>query len=470
MKKLIAAILFIIAFQLCYSQYASQNINLLAIWSNPTITAEPTYGIKYNGIWGWYDEKKNKEYGIIGGSDGVYFVDITVPTSPVLCDFVPGRRDSCIWRELKTYKNYCYMVSDDKAPNSFQIVDLSYLPDSVHVVYDKNNLIERVHALWQDGNKLYCSSPKGPSIQNAQMCVLSLKNPANPVLLRKLSDDNPPIQDGVHDMYVRNDTVFASHGYAGLFIYKFDTVQNKFSLKGSLTSYQNQGYNHSSVMTKNAKTLFFLDEVPVNLPCKSLDISNFSNLTVLQQFTSSAGTIATPHNPFINNNNDRLVVAYYQDGVQIFDISNPSNVKRTGYFDTNPNDGAGLPKPDYSGCWGAYIYFPSGVIIASDMQRGMFILDATAALTHTGYIASKNNHFKIYPNPTADVLQITVDIPSYDKTTVQIKDISGRIVLEKHFDNFASNISIDISEFESGTYLVSFITNKDVFTEMVVKK
>ncbi|MBK7966851.1 MAG: hypothetical protein IPK10_17395 [Bacteroidetes bacterium] len=134
--------------------YDSQNINLLSVWDDTSVPPEPTYSIRYNGIWGW-DDGMGHEYAIIGATTGVYFIDITNPTAPMEVDFVAGRRNGCIWREIKTYRHYAYLVSDDASPNSFQIVDLQYLPDSVSVVHDGTSIFERAHTIFVDGNKLY---------------------------------------------------------------------------------------------------------------------------------------------------------------------------------------------------------------------------------------------------------------------------------------------------------------------------
>src|SRR3990170_3423115 len=81
----------------CSAQYSSQNITLLSQWDTATTVSEPYYAIRYNSVWGWADPQDNKEYAIIGSTDGTYFIDITIPTAPVVRDYVAGRRDSCIW-------------------------------------------------------------------------------------------------------------------------------------------------------------------------------------------------------------------------------------------------------------------------------------------------------------------------------------------------------------------------------------
>jgi hypothetical protein len=39
--------------------------------------------------------------------------------------------------------------------------------------------------------------------------------------------------------------------------------------------------------------------------------------------------------------------------------------------------------PEYEGAWSNWCYFPSGTIIVSDINRGLFVFDATEAMTRT---------------------------------------------------------------------------------------
>lgn len=460
----------------CYGQYPSQNITLLSQWDNPATVSEPYYDIRYNSVWGWVDPQDNKEYAIIGSTDGTYFIDVTVPTSPVVRDYVAGRRDSCIWREYKTYQNYLYAVSDDGAPNSLQIINMSYLPDSVHVEYDQNTLVSRSHSIFIDEanaimylNSVYLPANGGHS----NMAVFSLANPVNPVLLRRLEQDYPS-NDNVHDSYVRNDTCYASSSYGGLIIYKLNP-SNTFTQIGSLSNYEPGGaYNHNSALTADSKTLIFADEVPANLTVKSVDVSNFSNIAIVDTFRSTPTTIATPHNVFIpNGSNTRSVIAYYQDGVQIFDITNPSNVTRTGFFDCAPTNCPTCPNPDYSGCWGVYIDLPSGIILASDMQDGLFVLDATAAMVGVKPIMQAEISVDAYPNPFTNNFQINFSIPTTGRETItyELTDISGKLIMKKQINvpSGSSSLTIDGKILNPGSYTLTIKGENILLTKKLIK-
>jgi hypothetical protein len=69
---------------------------------------------------------------------------------------------------------------------------------------------------------------------------------------------------------------------------------------------------------------------------------------------------------------DNLVyISYYQDGLQVFDISNPNNPIRIAYYDTYIPENTG----GYAGAWGVYSFLPSGRILISDVQSGLFVVN-----------------------------------------------------------------------------------------------
>jgi choice-of-anchor B domain-containing protein len=380
--------------------FDSWNISLLGQWQDSTVTSEPQFNSKYSSCYGWSHPITGKEYAIIGSGTGTNIIDISNPANPFRAAFVAGRRDSCIWREFKTYQNYLYAVSDDPGDNSFQIIDLGYLPDSVHVVKDDAVLFKNSHTIFIDGNKLYGGTVT-TGTNTYSMVVYSLNDPENPQLLAKLNDYYPNIPI-VHDMFVKNDTVYASCGFEKFYIYKFDSVQNSFTEIGNLTSYPEAGYNHSSYLTENGDFLVMADEVPAGLGLKMVDVRDFSNIGITQVFRTVNGP--TPHNPYIKGN--FAIVAYYLDGVQIFDISDPFDIQRTGYLDTHPQNGSAYNGQAYNGCWGVYPFFPSGLMVASDMQNGLFVFDPQPAISSSGVTRINGISNNVFPNPATGKIRI----------------------------------------------------------------
>jgi choice-of-anchor B domain-containing protein len=456
MKKYILVVA-IIVFNITigWTQFSFQNVTLMSNWFDSGVLPEPTYGIKYQGVWGWTGPL-GKQYAIIGSTAGTYIIEVTNSASPVLRAYIPGRRSQCIWREYKTYNNYLYMVSDDSSPNSLQIADLSYLPDSVKIVHDSDTIFRQAHTIFIEGNKLYCASVKSPTTGYSPMSVYNLSNPAKPQLIRSLSQDYPGLVGHVHDMFVRNDTIYASCGNDGFYIFKF-MPNNTFSLLNSILVYPDKGYNHSSVLSDDSKTLVFVDEVPDGMAVKVYDISDIMNPQLKSTFKSNPG--ATPHNPYMIGN--KLVIAYYQDGVQIFDLTNPSSPTRIGFFDTYPQNGAVYTNPAYAGCWGAYVEFGNGKLLASDMQNGLFVLDHSLAV---GMISNPTSGDapNAFPNPFSE--KIHCDLNDFQEGSVKytLSDLTGRSILTGQFNGNSNGEEtlINTQTVIPGSYVLSLSSSQ----------
>jgi choice-of-anchor B domain-containing protein len=58
--------------------------------------------------------------------------------------------------------------------------------------------------------------------------------------------------------------------------------------------------------------------------------------------------------------------------MRVFDITDieSKSITEIGYFDTHPENNIAA----FNGAWSVYPYFPSGNIIISDINRGLFIV------------------------------------------------------------------------------------------------
>lgn len=441
------------------AQFTFQNIALLGQFNDTTVVAEPVYGIRYQSCWGWVHPTTLHEYGVIGSTAGTYIIDVTDPANLIQSDYIPHRQTDAIWHEYKTFGNYLYIISDDGGNNSLQIADLSTLPDSANVIYDSNSIFTHSHTLFIDGSKLYVASVSSTG-NFSSMNVYSLANPALPSLLRRLDDDFPAI-GSVHDMFVSNDTVYASCGYDGLYIFHYDEILNQFVNLGSLTNFPTSRYNHSSDLSPNHQILYMCDEVPDGMPFSIVDVSDISNPTVLSTMSTNPG--CTPHNPYVEG--DLLYMAAYQDGLYVYDISVPSSPVQIGYFDTHPQNPTGTyPSPAYQGCWAAYTKLPSGNILASDMQLGLFVLDVSGLPTSVKN-ENLNTGISIYPSPAINELFVKIENPTGSQS-ITLTDITGKIVLTENAE--MNNINkISVNKIAAGQYTVTIRDSKTSYSKSV---
>ena len=128
----------------------------------------------------------------------------------------------------------------------------------------------------------------------------------------------------------------------------------------------------------------------------------------------------------------------YQDGLYLYDISNPSITTMYGFFDTSPLYGVNdnFATSAYRGNWGAYPFLPSKIIIACDMQNGIFILNPDNNYKNSVGInekATPTSVFSVYPNPAKDALKISLINHENALIKYSITDVLGKIVESNSF-------------------------------------
>ena len=366
---------------LSISSNAQQTANLLYNWQDTSLVGSWSYDNTYNECWGMV--VNDREIAIIGSTAGTHFFDVTDPANSSEVAFVAGAYTGggVIHRDYHDYDGYLYVVCDEGSSSTLQIIDVSALPDSVNTVYDSNALLTRSHNIYIDTTsaKMYSCGTNGT------MQVYSLNSPKNPILIYSYNIS-------VHDAYIINDIAYLNCGSNGLIIEDFtmvDTIGDQPTQLASFTSYPDAGYNHSGWLNEN-KTIYAMLDENHGYDVKLLDVSDLTNISVLSNFNSGVDPQSMAHNGIIKGN--LLFISYYHDGLRVFDISDPSNPVQTWEYDTYaPNSHA-----SYKGAWGVYPNLPSGNIIVSDMQTGLYLFECG---TQTAIIENKLTH-NLFPNPT----------------------------------------------------------------------
>ena len=400
--------------------YAQFNTNLLFHWDDSTLVGSNAYDNTYNEIWGL--NINGREIAVIGSTAGTHFFDVTEPALSSQIAFVAGAYTGpgVIHRDYHDIEGYLYIVCDEGSTSTLQIVDITNLPNSVNTIYDSNSLLNKVHNIFIDTatTKLYaCATGEA-------MEVFSLTDPQNPSLIYTYNNVGH-----VHDAYVKNDTAFLNCGNDGLRIMDFtivNTLGDQPNELASFTSYPDAGYNHSGWLSDDG-LIYAMQDENHGYDIKILDVSDYTNISVLSTFNSGVDVNSMAHNGIIKDN--LLYVAYYHDGLRVFDISDPYNPNQVNSYDTyTPNNHA-----SYKGAWGVYPYLNSGNILVSDMQSGLYVIELN---TNSTSVKQELDNTIIFPNPISSAFKISHPAA----TGIEIYDIAGRIVLTKKIDTNSNTI------------------------------
>lgn len=320
-----------------------------------------SYSEKLSDVWGF--EKCGKEYAIVGVRDGVSIVDVTDPTNPVELFFEPGAYTS--WRDMKTWNDYAYIVNEGSG--GLTIIDMSDLPFSVNTyswtsgLYNGSTFsLSTAHNIFIDENGIayLCGADLTPGVFYLDLNV----DPINPPIVGKYDANY------VHDLFVRDNIMWTAEFYAGRIV-AFDITDKENEIPLGFINTP-QAAAHNVWLSDDSKFMFTTDETSGGY-IAAFNVEDPTNMFQVGSYFSNPSSGSIPHNTFVKDN--YLVNSYYKDGVTVVDISNPSAMVQVNEFDTTPEFGDG-----YSGCWGVYPYLPSGNILASDINEGLFVLgDAT---------------------------------------------------------------------------------------------
>lgn len=429
-------LLVLLAFPLWLSAQ-TQQATLLGRWDDSTLVGSSAYDNTYNEVWGL--ARNGHEYAIIGSTAGTHFIDVTDPTNPTEAFFVRGAASGphIIHRHFHDSGDYLYGVCDEGS-STLQIIDISRLPDTVTVVYDSNSEIIRAHNIFIDelNKRLYAFSVTGPRFGYMAMAIFDISDPINPQFLAAHRYFGTFTVNTFHDGFVRDNIAYLNGGTYGFVIADF-TNPKQPNVLSVMTDYPHKGYNHSGWLTEDCQYYVMADET-WGTDLKMVDVRDFNDIQVVATF--DAGSInqhSIPHNQMIACN--YLYVSYYYDGLQVYDISNPLQPKRVLSYKTSKKQ----YRRSYEGAWGVYPFLPSGNILVSDMQEGLFVFEGLG----DGCVSNYTHEFcfdlstsvetlqpeavglTVYPQPVQEELNVNISLrKGQTEVNATLFDLNGRAV------------------------------------------
>lgn len=344
MKKLLL-ILFTLGQLTVFSQ---KNMNFLG---------NLAYNQKINDIWG-YTDSNNNEYALVGGTTMTSIVSVTDPNNPIELFRIEG--DTSIWRDIKTFNEFAYVTNE--TGGGLLIIDLSDLPNSIDYqrwtvgTYD----YQKAHNIFIDENGI------------AHIFGSNIKNQGDFMLDLNFSNRFEPPYYGIyddrycHDGYVKNNILWTSEIYQGDFsVVDISNPTNTTIISRQQTS---TNFTHQCWLSDDNNYLITTDEKPGAF-VDIYDVSDINNIELLDKYQSSPDDNVIPHNSFFLGN-DYFFNSYYRDGITLVDATRKTNLVEVGNYDTSP-----FPSDEgFQGSWGVYPYLPSGNILASDREEGLFIV------------------------------------------------------------------------------------------------
>lgn len=351
-----------------------------------------------NDIWGWTDSETNKEYALVGLTDGVTFVDISDPAEPIVVGklkealnkantsnsvlYDDEGKEASAWRDIKVFNDFAFIVSDNQ-PHGLQVFDLTKLRNAtnppISFVEDKHySEFGRAHniAINEETGFAYVV---GSTTYGGGLHIIDINDPLNPVFAGFHSDstagrnrtgyihDTQCVNyDGPDSDYQNQELCFNS-SETHLVIANVTDKQNTSTI--SKIGYVGRDYAHQGWLTDDHRYFLLDDELDSgNTTTYIFDVQDLDNPELIG--THVASSLSIDHNQYVKGGN--VYQANYTSGLRILtlnDVEN-GNLSEIAFFDTFPSNNDHV----FDGAWSNYPFFESGLIIVSDISNGLFIL------------------------------------------------------------------------------------------------
>ncbi len=329
-------------------------------------------------LWGWTDPATGREYALMGMTDGTAFVDVSAPRSPMFLGRLPTHTTPSPWRDIKVYRNHAYIVADSAGPHGMQVFDLTRLRGvSAAQAWEA----DVIYGDFADAHNLAVNERTGFAYAvSTDTCghglhMIDVGTPNNPMFAGchgtvRTHDTQCVLYHGPDAEHREREICFSSNEDH---VEVVDVTDKSAPLPLASTTYPQLAYVHQGWLTEDHRFFLLgdeLDERDYAVPTRThvFDMADLDAPAYL--YAHELGTAATDHNLYVLGS--RVFEANYRSGMRVLEFADlgEREIREVAFFDTFPEgDGVGL-----EGAWSVYPYLPSGTILVSDIQGGLFVL------------------------------------------------------------------------------------------------
>ena len=368
-------------------QFACNEIDLMSYLDKTEIGGSNSTSL--NDIWGWTDPQTNREYAIVGMSNGTSFVDISNPENPSYLGRLPTQTSNSTWRDIKVYQNHAFIVSEASG-HGMQVFDLTELRNISSPTTFSNTAyysgFGNAHNIFINEDTGYAYAIGTSTCGPGGLHIVDISTPSIPSKSACVSDPNTGrngtgyshdvqcvIYNGPDTAYVGKEICFGSNEtkvwIADLSTKSDDSSGGKTIGLGSYDNY----YTHQGWLTEDHKYFIVNDELDENNNAYNntrtliWNVEDLSNPVV--ETTYFGPTPSIDHNNYIIG--DKVYMSHYTSGLRILDISNISSPTESAFFDVYPANN----NTSFDGTWSNYPYYSSGVIAVTGIDEGLFVVN-----------------------------------------------------------------------------------------------
>jgi hypothetical protein len=295
--------------------------------------------------------------------------------------------------DVEVWGGYGYFGSDvsTSSGTGVDIVNLAvpFDPEFVTRINGADGGHNKVHTLSVSGNHLYTTDNATDVIK-----IFNVSNPESPQFVNSLDLNNGLAS---HEVVVRNNIMYVASKSSGSGVTDIYDVSTP-AIPQHLWSFPSGPSSHTSMPNADGTILVVAEErSDGNVHLYDLSLMGEPNQPSVPPLlaTINRNDLGTslpgkptaidghsPHHPHIYGN--LLFVTWYEAGLQVFNISDPTNPVHVGAYDTYVGGPPG-GTANFSGNWGVDLTLGLDTVLLSDRQRGLIVVNATGVLAKGDY-------------------------------------------------------------------------------------
>ena len=353
-------------------------------------------GVWVNDVWGWTDPQTRRDYALVARRDGASFVDVTDPSAPRLVGNLPRTSGSppSVWRDIKVLNDHAYIVADGAGAHGMQVFDLTRLRavSSAPVVFDPDTTYHNMHSAHNvvadtaAGFLYIVGANSGGQTCGGGLHIVDARDPKRPAFAGCYNDQAGSNPRGyTHDAqcvtYSGPDARYRGRqicvGSNETEINIADVTDKSNPVTVGRNSYPNVAYAHQGWFDEEQRFFYMNDELDElegtvrGTRTIVWDLTELDDPIVAREYFGPV--VSSDHNLYVKG--DRVYESNYGSGLRVLDISDRTNPREIGFFDSAPyNDNGPGHSATQSGAWSNYPFFESGIIVFTSVREGLFIV------------------------------------------------------------------------------------------------
>jgi hypothetical protein len=348
----------------------ADGVSLVSEWKGPASAPWSDEDVTYN-----LRHLRDLAY-VIRGSDGLHIVDLADPAAPRDLGHLPAR-----YPEVGEYYNDVKLAEREDGSifalagsnvRGVVVIDVTDPAAPSEVVTfpmaapDAEDPTVNVHSIFVEGTRIYLTVFGGIEIYD-------IADPAVPVYLGGYWLPDLDTAGGfVHDLYVEGGIAYLDYWNRGLVVVDTSVDPANPTPIGVFDDYPRRTSHSNWVTTAGGRRVSVHGDEDYDAHLRVVDVDPDSPTSFEEIGSYQTRPEVSIHN--IMARGEQALVTYYQDGLRVLDLSDPTAPVETAHFQTWPGPEPGYGKAFYEGALGVDYDTERDLVLLADTHRGLLVL------------------------------------------------------------------------------------------------